>query len=113
MSELFTLTRPQGNNRALIDGSVTPAGYPLRFADVPVLVKGFRKMVRKLEYDVSEMAFTTYLTRKGARRRVHGPAGLPGPRLPPRRHPGAPRLRDQRSRPTSPAGASASTGATP
>lgn len=64
MSELFTLTRPQGANRALIDGSVTPVGHTLRFADEPVLVKGFRKMVRNLEYDVAEMALTTYLTAK-------------------------------------------------
>lgn len=64
MSELYTLTRPQGANRALIDGSVAPAGHTLRFADEPVLVKGFRKMVRNLEYDVAEMALTTYLTAK-------------------------------------------------
>jgi len=48
---------------------VAPAGYRLSFADEPVLVKGFRKMVRNLEYDVAEMALTTYLTAKehGAR----------------------------------------------
>ncbi|WP_265291746.1 ABC transporter substrate-binding protein [Streptomyces sp. SHP 1-2] len=62
MSELLTLTRPQGANRALLDGTVTPAGHTLRFADEPVLVKGFRRMVRGLEYDVAEMALTTYLT---------------------------------------------------
>jgi len=61
---LSTLTRLQGANRALIEGSVSPAGYTLDFAAEPVLVKGFRKMVRKLEYDVAEMALTTYLTAK-------------------------------------------------
>jgi len=62
--ELFTLTRPQGANQALIRGEVAPAGHSLRFADEPVLVKGFRKMVRGLEYDVAELAVTTYLTAK-------------------------------------------------
>jgi 4,5-dihydroxyphthalate decarboxylase len=58
---LRTVTRPQGNNHALIDGTVTPKGFVFDFVDVPVLVQGFRRMVRSLEFDVSEMAFTTYL----------------------------------------------------
>jgi 4,5-dihydroxyphthalate decarboxylase len=60
--ELTTLTRTQGANQALKDGTVTPAGFSLRFEEIPVLVKGFRRMVRTLEFDVSEMALTTYLT---------------------------------------------------
>jgi len=64
VKELVTLTRAQGANQALIDGTVQPEGYRLVFADEPVLVKGFRKMVRNLEYDVAEMAVTTYLTAK-------------------------------------------------
>lgn len=60
--ELTTLTRRQGANEALFDGTVLPSGFTPRFADVPVLVKGFRRMVRDLEFDVSEMALTTYLT---------------------------------------------------
>ncbi|HEX5512593.1 MAG TPA: hypothetical protein VFX41_12830 [Actinomycetales bacterium] len=69
MPELATLTRAQGANRALVDGDVIPSGYTLNFVDEPVLVKGFRKMVRSQEYDVAEMALTTYLTAKehGAR----------------------------------------------
>ncbi|OPX09610.1 4,5-dihydroxyphthalate decarboxylase [Mycobacterium sp. AT1] len=59
---LRTMTRTQGSNRALKDGTVTPRGLWLDFEDVPVLVKGFRRMVRSLEFDVSEMALTTYLT---------------------------------------------------
>ena len=59
---LTTLTRTQGANQALKDGTVTPQGFSLRFEEVPVLVKGFRRMVRTLEFDVSEMALTTYLT---------------------------------------------------
>ena len=59
---LSTLTRAQGANQLLIDGTIEPAGFSLTFADVPVLVQGFGRMVRTLEFDVSEMALTTYLT---------------------------------------------------
>lgn len=61
---LSTLTRPQGANRALIDGEVSSPDAPLVFVDEPVLVNGFRKMVRNLEFDVAEMALTTYITAK-------------------------------------------------
>lgn len=61
---LSTLTRPQGANRALIDGEVAVEGASLDFVDEPVLVKGFRKMVRGVEFDVAELALTTYLTAK-------------------------------------------------
>ena len=59
---LTTVTRTQGANQALKDGTVTPSGFSLRFEEIPLLVKGFRRMVRNLEFDVSEMALTTYLT---------------------------------------------------
>jgi 4,5-dihydroxyphthalate decarboxylase len=59
---LSTLTRTQGANQALKDGTVEPEGFSLKFEEIPVLVKGFRRMVRALEFDVSEMALTTYLT---------------------------------------------------
>jgi 4,5-dihydroxyphthalate decarboxylase len=61
---LTTVTRTQGNNQALKDGSVTPQGFALDFREVPVLVHAFRRMVRELEFDVCEMAFTTYLCAK-------------------------------------------------
>ncbi|HEX5996804.1 MAG TPA: hypothetical protein VFY84_16815 [Jiangellales bacterium] len=61
---LTTVTRTQGNNEALKDGSVTPPGFSLDFREVPVLVHAFRRMVRELEFDVCEMAFTTYLCAK-------------------------------------------------
>jgi 4,5-dihydroxyphthalate decarboxylase len=59
--KLTTVTRTQGNNRAIKDGTVTPRGVELAFEEVPVLVKAFRRMVRDLEFDVCEMAVTTYL----------------------------------------------------
>ncbi|HEX7299399.1 MAG TPA: hypothetical protein VF257_10340 [Solirubrobacteraceae bacterium] len=61
---LKTVTRTQGNNAALKDGTVTPRGLVLDFEEVPVLVQAFRRMVRELEFDVCEMAFTTYLCAK-------------------------------------------------
>jgi 4,5-dihydroxyphthalate decarboxylase len=64
MPALRTVTRTQGNNLALKDGSVTPAGFSFEFDEVPVLVDAFRRMVREQEFDVSEMAFTTYLCAK-------------------------------------------------
>lgn len=59
---LTTVTRTSGANEALKDGTVSAAGFSLKFEEIPVLVKGFRRMVRSLEFDVSEMALTTYLT---------------------------------------------------
>jgi 4,5-dihydroxyphthalate decarboxylase len=61
---LRTVTRTQGNNRALKDGTVTLDGAVLDFEEVPVLPQGFRRMVRGLEFDVCEMALTTYLVAK-------------------------------------------------
>jgi 4,5-dihydroxyphthalate decarboxylase len=59
--KLTIVTRTQGNNQALKDGSVRPRGREFDFQDVPVLIDGFRRMVRSLEFDVSEMALSTYL----------------------------------------------------
>jgi 4,5-dihydroxyphthalate decarboxylase len=59
---LTAVTRIQGNNRALKEEDVVPAGFPLAFEEVPVLTDAFRRMVRELAYDVCEMALTTYLT---------------------------------------------------
>ncbi len=63
MSELKlkTVTRTQGNNQALKDGTVKPRGAVFEFEEVPVLIDAFRRMVRGLEYDVCEMAITTYV----------------------------------------------------
>lgn len=71
---LSYVTRPDGNNQALVDGRVTPNGFDLEFIDEPVLIKAFRRMIRELAYDVSEMAITTYLCA-----RAHGVpiTGLP------------------------------------
>lgn len=61
---LQTLTRTCGANAALKDGRVAPLDAVLDFTEIPVLVQGFRRMVRELEFDVSEMALTTYVVAK-------------------------------------------------
>jgi 4,5-dihydroxyphthalate decarboxylase len=65
---LTAVSRPSGLNRALLDGSVRPPGYELDWQDVPVLVQAFRRMVRGNEFDVCEMAATTYLAAKAYRK---------------------------------------------
>ena len=65
-----SVTRTQGNNQALKDGSVKPKTFEFEFEDVPVLVDGFRRMVRGLEFDISEMAITTYICAKAHGKRM-------------------------------------------
>ena len=45
----------------LLDGTVKPRTFDFEFEDVPVIIKAFRRMVRGLEFDICEMAMTTYL----------------------------------------------------
>ena len=59
---LTTVTRTQGNNQALKDGRVQPQGFEFAFVEVDPLIDAFRRMVRNLEFDVSEMAITTFIT---------------------------------------------------
>jgi 4,5-dihydroxyphthalate decarboxylase len=61
---LRTVTRTQGNNAALKDGTVAPHGFSFEFEEVDPLIRAFRRMVRELEYDVCELAITTYLCAK-------------------------------------------------
>src|SRR6478672_10800949 len=57
------------HTQPLKDGTVVPRTFTFDFEDMPVIIKAFRRMVRTLEFDVSEMAITTYLTAK-----AHGKA---------------------------------------
>lgn len=61
MLPLRTVARLAGPTQALLDGAVETPGLELEFVDVPVLVHAFRRMVRDLEFDVCELALTTYL----------------------------------------------------
>lgn len=61
---LTAVTRTQGSTEAVKDSTVRPERYALEFEEVPVLVRAFRRMVRSLDFDVTEMALTTYLCAK-------------------------------------------------
>ena len=69
---LKTVTRTQGNNRALKDGTVKPRTCELQFVEVDPLIDAFRRMVRGLEFDFSEMALTTYVTARAHGKRMLG-----------------------------------------
>ena len=69
---LRTVTRTQGNNKALKDGTVKPRRCALEFVEVDPLIDAFRRMVRGLEFDVSEMAMTTYITARAHGKRFTG-----------------------------------------
>jgi 4,5-dihydroxyphthalate decarboxylase len=70
--KLRTVTRTQGNNKALKDGTVKPRSCQLEFVEVEPLIDAFRRMVRGLEFDVSEMAMTTYITARAHGKRFTG-----------------------------------------
>ncbi|MSO46219.1 MAG: ABC transporter substrate-binding protein [Acidobacteria bacterium] len=58
---LTTALVRRGHTQALKDGSVVPRTFAFAFEDVPAIIQAFRRMVRGLEFDISEMAITTYL----------------------------------------------------
>jgi 4,5-dihydroxyphthalate decarboxylase len=62
---LKTALARRGHTQALLDGRVTPRTFAFDFEDVPVIVNAFRRMVRGLEFDICEMAMTTYLCARG------------------------------------------------
>jgi 4,5-dihydroxyphthalate decarboxylase len=68
--KLKAVTRTQGNNRALKDGTVKPRTCELAFEEVDPLIAAFRRMVRGLEFDVCEMAITTYICAKAHGKRM-------------------------------------------
>ncbi len=68
--KLKTVTRTQGNNQALKDGSVRPKTFAFDFEEVDPLIAAFRRMVRGLEFDICEMAITTYICAKAHGKRM-------------------------------------------
>jgi 4,5-dihydroxyphthalate decarboxylase len=58
---LKTALVTRGHTRALKDGAVAPRTVDFAFEEVPQIIQAFRRMVRGLDFDVSEMALTTYL----------------------------------------------------
>jgi 4,5-dihydroxyphthalate decarboxylase len=67
---LRIVTRTQGNNKALKDGTVKPRTCEFEFVEVDPLIDAFRRMVRGLEFDASEMAITTYVTARAHGKRL-------------------------------------------
>jgi 4,5-dihydroxyphthalate decarboxylase len=68
--KLKTVTRTQGNNRALKDGIVKPRTFQFDFLEVDPLIDAFRRMVRQLEFDITEMAITTYICARAHGKRM-------------------------------------------
>jgi 4,5-dihydroxyphthalate decarboxylase len=68
--KLKSVTRTQGNNRALKDGSVKPKTFAFDFVEIDPLIDAFRRMVRGLEFDICEMAITTYICAKAHGKRM-------------------------------------------
>ena len=62
--KLKTAIATTGQTAALKDGTVTPRTFDFEFEDVPVIINAFRRMVRGLEFDICEMAITTYICAK-------------------------------------------------
>ena len=62
--KLKTATRTQGNNRALKDGTIKPETFEFAFEEVEPIIAAFRRMVRGNEFDICEMAITTYICAK-------------------------------------------------
>jgi 4,5-dihydroxyphthalate decarboxylase len=70
--KLKIVTRTQGNNKALKDGIVKPRTCEFDFVEVDPLIDAFRRMVRGLEFDISEMSLTTYITARAYGKRFLG-----------------------------------------
>src|SRR5258705_173397 len=51
----------RGHTKALKDGAITPRTFDFEFEEVPQIIQAFRRMVRGVEFDITEMAITTYL----------------------------------------------------
>jgi 4,5-dihydroxyphthalate decarboxylase len=61
---LKTLLGDYPNTRALRRGELSSPKVAFDFADVPQVASAFKRTVRNLEFDVSELAITTYLMAK-------------------------------------------------
>src|SRR5437879_11846226 len=64
MTALKTAIATYPHTKGLKDGSVTAPGVKFEHVEVSPIVGAYRRMCATLEFDVSEMAITTYLTAK-------------------------------------------------
>jgi hypothetical protein len=63
-NRLKTVFRSLGHTEALKNGTVKLKSFEIEYEDVPVLIQAFRRMVRGSEFDICELAFTTYICAK-------------------------------------------------
>src|SRR5487761_1058637 len=61
---LKTAMGTYGHTKALKEGSIKLNSFELDQVEVTPIIAAFRRMSRTLEFDISEMAITTYLTAK-------------------------------------------------
>jgi 4,5-dihydroxyphthalate decarboxylase len=64
LPKFTAVTRTQGNNRALKDWTVQPKTFGFEFIEVDPLIAAFRREVRASEFDICELAITTYICAK-------------------------------------------------
>jgi 4,5-dihydroxyphthalate decarboxylase len=58
---LLTATGNYGHTQSIIDGSLNNDKLALDWVEVTPIISAFRRMIRGMEFDVSEMAISTYL----------------------------------------------------
>ena len=68
MTVLKTAIATYPHTKALKDGAVAVPGVQLEHVEITPIIAAFRRMCRALEFDVCEMAITTYLTAKAYQR---------------------------------------------
>ncbi|MBX9741275.1 MAG: hypothetical protein K2X62_14440 [Beijerinckiaceae bacterium] len=68
--KLKTAIQTLGHTQALKDGTVKPQTFDFEFEEVPQIIQAFRRMVRGSEFDISEMAITTYLCAKAHGKKI-------------------------------------------
>ena len=62
--KLKTVFRPLGHTQPLLDGEVKPKTFDIDYVEVEPLIGAFRRMVRGHEFDICELAITTYICAK-------------------------------------------------
>jgi 4,5-dihydroxyphthalate decarboxylase len=70
VQKFTAVSRTQGNNKALKEGIVKPNSFEFDWIEVDPLIAAFRRMVRGLEFDICEMAITTYICAKAHGKRM-------------------------------------------
>jgi len=59
--KLKTALATRGHTGPLKDGTIRPRTFEFDFEEVPVITGAFRRMVRGMEFDICELAMTTYI----------------------------------------------------